>query len=746
MTTHATHFRRLVAMLAWVGLDPAPLASRVRNAILRPYREAAAVRFDALGAAQARLHSELASLQDGMRSGQATAEALAGEAARHAASLRDCLDLLGELRSQVARDDDARQHIEGRLSDLTGELSVATAALSAATAERAELHERCLLLEELLCGVAAARPPGAAAAVAHLPRPAVSVILPVFNRAALLGEAVASVQAQSFRDWELVIVDDGSTDATQSVVQSLVAEDPRIRGLRQRKTNAATARNLGIAQSAAPLIAYLDSDNVWYPEFLQRAVDCLATESDVDLIYGALATWHHALDRRCILWQPYDRAALVAANMIDTNVVVHRRDLVARYGGWDGALDRLADWDLILRYTQAKPARRLPVLAACYRRCDTQSITDLVPVGPADAAVRGKWFPPPQPARRPRVLHLFWQYPQLSETYAETELLRMQQWGVHVEVWRSSQGPSPYPTGVAIHDGTLQEAIAAARPDIIHVQWLSFAHAQAATLAACGLPVTLRLHGFDVTRDSLRAWLRNDWVSAVFAYPHQIAASGLADARLKPMPVAFDTSLFRPHSNKDPRLVVRTAAALASKDLELFCEAAKRLPDFRFVLAGVTCHDREAYVGYLRGLKERTGSPVELMFDVPRQATAALVGAAGIYLHTMHPPGQASATPVGQPISIAEAMATGCYCLVRDVPALADYVGDAGATYRDLDGVLDLVAATRDWGEAKWRQTRRDAIDRAFLGHADVTVLRVLFDEWMQLAAASVQPASAAPG
>ena len=124
------------------------------------------------------------------------------------------------------------------------------------------------------------------------------------------------------------------------------------------------ARNRGVAETEAPLLAYIDSDNLWYPDFLGRAVDCLASESDVDVVYGALVTDDHNLDRRSILWEPFDRDVLRGGNFIDTNVMLHRRCLVARHGGWDENLRRLLDWDLVLRYTAEKPARPLPVLAA----------------------------------------------------------------------------------------------------------------------------------------------------------------------------------------------------------------------------------------------------------------------------------------------------------------------------------------------------------------------------------------------
>jgi glycosyltransferase involved in cell wall biosynthesis len=570
-----------------------------------------------------------------------------------------------------------------------------------------------------------------AKAETQLANPCVSVILATWNRGRFLAESIASVQAQSMRNWELIIVDDGSTDDTASAVAPFL-EDQRIRYISQEHAGPSAARNRGLRESSAPFVAYIDSDNVWFPEFLASAVESLAAEPDVDLVYGALVTEQHQLPQSQILWEPFSRERLLRGNCIDTNVLVHRRTLVDRFGGWDENLGRLLDWDLVLRYTSEKPARRLEAMAAYSRERDAHRITTTIPAGPSLLAILGKWFPPPS-HRRPRVLYAVWHYPQLSESYVEAEIACMRRWGVHVEVWRSEPGVATYPTDIPIHDGPLENAIEASRPDIVHVHWLSFAHSQTAALAASGIPVTLRLHGFDVTRESLAAWLRQSWVKGVYAFPNQITHCGIRDPRLKPTPAAFDTTLFAPSQQKDRRMVLRASSALASKDLELFLQTARELPEYRFVLATVTCRHREDYVEHLKTAREQMGSPAELLCDVPREQMADLMSRAGIYVHTLCPPGAENATPLGQPSSVAEAMATGCYCLVRDVPDLADFVGEAGATYRDLDQLVERIRATSHWTDAEWRKAEHRAVDRAHFHHADVVVFREIFRDWMKL-------------
>ena len=725
--------RRIVLVLARFGLDVRPLVRRFRDAIVRQHRAETVEQFDQLRLVMRALQQDIVTLNNRVTDNQATIEGDVIVLQTRIASLEQALgDARADVHGHGVRLDESRT-LHERQSVLHKQLADRIDQFGEQLEQCSLLHdERSYLLEQLLAGTATARPPGAARAVQSLPDPAVAVILPTYNRADVLGEAVASVQAQRFPNWELIIVDDGSTDNTESVVAPLLA-DRRIRYVRQARANGSVARNCGIVESSAPLIAYIDSDNLWYPDFLSRAVDCLAAEPEVDLVYGALITSDHGLQQRCILWVPFDRNLLLAGNFIDTNVMVHRRDLVARCGGWDTDLVRMVDWDIALRFTVEKPARPLAVLGAQYRQCGDQSITLAVPRWPAEVAIRSKWFPPPVPAHRPRVLYVVWHYPQLSETYAETELACMRRWGVHVEVWCTSAGASLYPTDVTIHRGSLAAAVEAARPDVIHVHWLGFANMRRDELAAAGLPVTVRAHGFDTTRDSLAAWLANDFAVAVYAFPGQIARCGIDDGRLKPTPVGFDTRLFKPWPDKDRRLVVRTSSALPSKDLACFFEAARMLPDYRFVLAAVTCQGAEAYADELRAMHESMGTPAELLFDVPREDVAELVSRAGIYVHTMHRSGHTAATPVGEPTSIAEAMATGCHCLVRDVAELVAMLGHSGAAYGDLDELVELIRATEAWCDGEWHEAWQRGVEQAYQHHADVMVYRTIFNDWMAL-------------
>ena len=160
------------------------------------------------------------------------------------------------------------------------------------------------------------------------------------------------------------------------------------------------------------------------------------------------------------------------------------------------------------------------------------------------------------------------------------------------------------------------------------------------------------------------------------------------------------------------------------------------LPDFRFVLAAVTCQGAEAYADELRAVHERMATPAELLFDVQREDVAELVSRAGIYVHTMHISGHAAATPVGEPTSIAEAMATGCHCLVRDEAELVAMLGHSGAAYGDLDELVELIRATQAWSDAEWHEAWQRGVEQAYQHYADVMVYQAMFSDWMELAEA----------
>jgi hypothetical protein len=116
----------------------------------------------------------------------------------------------------------------------------------------------------------------------------VSIVLPTYNRSGFLKTAFESVDQQRFRDWELIVVDDGSTDDTHSIVAGFAASCERpVRYIRQENRGPAAARNVGVDHSSARYIAFYDSDDLWLPGYLERSVGALQANPDLDWVFSS---------------------------------------------------------------------------------------------------------------------------------------------------------------------------------------------------------------------------------------------------------------------------------------------------------------------------------------------------------------------------------------------------------------------------------------------------------------------------
>jgi GT2 family glycosyltransferase len=196
--------------------------------------------------------------------------------------------------------------------------------------------------------------------------PLVSIILATFNRESTLERAVASVRAQGYRDWELIVVDDGSTDGTPDVVAQLLGADPRIRSIRlDDNGGVSAARNAGLSVAQGGLIAFLDSDNRWRPSFLAVSVAAIAASGAV-AVYSA-AELHLDGGEREYLGAPSTRDDLLEGrNQVDLSALVVTRAALDEAGAFDEGLRRWVDYGLVLRIAQRHELLFLPVLGLDY--------------------------------------------------------------------------------------------------------------------------------------------------------------------------------------------------------------------------------------------------------------------------------------------------------------------------------------------------------------------------------------------
>lgn len=193
--------------------------------------------------------------------------------------------------------------------------------------------------------------------------PLVSVIVPAYNYARFIGEAIGSLQAQTYQHWECIIVDDGSTDSTREVVAELAAADTRVKYFHQANQGQSAARNTGIRECVGDYIQFLDADDLVEPRKLERQVALLEARREVDIVYGGCryfsitpadpleATGAELSSLPGVSGQLEVLEALLRTNIMPINAALVRRRLITAVGFFDETLpqSRAEDWDYWLR-------------------------------------------------------------------------------------------------------------------------------------------------------------------------------------------------------------------------------------------------------------------------------------------------------------------------------------------------------------------------------------------------------------
>lgn len=271
----------------------------------------------------------------------------------HAGALAGRIDQLSEVHHVTRTIADAAATRAAQVAESFGDVA-------ASTDQRLRRLEREAAIRTVTAWVEAADVPTG---------PLISIVLPTRDRAGLLRRAIASVEAQVYGTWELIVVDDGSTDGTGALLGTIT--DPRIRVLRTPGLGCAAARNVALDAARGDVVAYLDDDNTLDRLWCKALAWAFGQRPDVDVLYGAriiddidrvLHTGSGAMPT--IHFEPFDRAALERGNIADMGVLAHRNGLAA--GRFDTSLDAHADWDLLLRLTEDTTPLELPVVACHY--------------------------------------------------------------------------------------------------------------------------------------------------------------------------------------------------------------------------------------------------------------------------------------------------------------------------------------------------------------------------------------------
>jgi glycosyltransferase involved in cell wall biosynthesis len=195
----------------------------------------------------------------------------------------------------------------------------------------------------------------------------ISVIIPCFNRGHLIGRAIESVLTQSIDDFELLVVDDGSSDDTREIIQAF--EDSRIEYIRhETNRGASAARNRGVAQAKGEFIAFLDSDDAWLASKLEKQLASFdAGSSRLGIVYTLFEKigWHYEPQVR--RWQGDIRDRILVNNCVGTaSTPMIRRRCFDVSGGFDESLRGSEDWDLWIRMAEDWEFKCIPEVLVHY--------------------------------------------------------------------------------------------------------------------------------------------------------------------------------------------------------------------------------------------------------------------------------------------------------------------------------------------------------------------------------------------
>jgi len=203
--------------------------------------------------------------------------------------------------------------------------------------------------------------------------PALSVALSVYNGASYLGAAIESILAQSFSDFEFLILDDGSRDGSRAIAESYAAQDRRIRVIARENRGLVASLNQLLGEARAPLVARMDADDICPPQRFAVQMAFMAQHPDYGMV-GADCSCIDAAGQPITgrhITRPLSHEAIVAnlecgPTMLH-NVVVYRRDLVLALGGYRPAFVHAEDYDLWLRMSRVTRMENLPDALVAYR-------------------------------------------------------------------------------------------------------------------------------------------------------------------------------------------------------------------------------------------------------------------------------------------------------------------------------------------------------------------------------------------
>jgi glycosyltransferase involved in cell wall biosynthesis len=211
--------------------------------------------------------------------------------------------------------------------------------------------------------------------------PEISIILPAYNSVDFIGQTIASICAQDFADWELVVVNDGSTDDTSAAIRG---RDPRFVLIEQANAGIAAARNSGLRAARGRYIAFIDHDDYWHPQKLSAQLRAFHANPRAGIVYGQFELWNPdqaprfpddeldatRIDPRLSGWI-YHR--LLLTNWVLFSTALFRREVFDRVGWFDTQMPPADDWDMAVRASREFQFVKLAQPVTLYRQHPLQT-------------------------------------------------------------------------------------------------------------------------------------------------------------------------------------------------------------------------------------------------------------------------------------------------------------------------------------------------------------------------------------
>jgi glycosyltransferase involved in cell wall biosynthesis len=193
--------------------------------------------------------------------------------------------------------------------------------------------------------------------------PFFSIIIPTYNRAHFIGSAIESVIQQTFYDWELIVIDDGSTDHTEKVVKSFI--DNRMKYFYQQNVERSSARNNGILKTTGQFICFLDSDDIWLPNHLQTVLEAVRENKFKPAMYFTIVRWcfDTGIKRDAIFESPKNKNLVeyVIKNQIAPSTVCVHQEILVKHR-FNTSLQVNEDVELNTRIVKEYPLVQIPVV------------------------------------------------------------------------------------------------------------------------------------------------------------------------------------------------------------------------------------------------------------------------------------------------------------------------------------------------------------------------------------------------